>query len=166
MNKNIILTEVYNTYKINIIQDIDPESPREWDNLGNMVCFHKRYTLGDKHNLDIDSLPEFLKNKIYLPIYMYDHSGITIKTSPYNCQWDSGQVGYIYATKEAIKKEFNCKNLTKNILDKVYKMLESEVDIYDKYLTCEVYGYEIFDNVEDFKDSCYGYYDTPEELFW
>lgn len=29
-----------------------PESPREWDNLGTMVCFHNRYRLGDKHNYE------------------------------------------------------------------------------------------------------------------
>ncbi|MHC4619185.1 MAG: hypothetical protein ACYTEQ_15685 [Planctomycetota bacterium] len=33
--------------KVRIEQDPDAESPREWDNLGIMVCFHGRYTLGD-----------------------------------------------------------------------------------------------------------------------
>ena len=27
-----------------------PKSPREWDNLGTMVCFHRDYKLGDQHN--------------------------------------------------------------------------------------------------------------------
>lgn len=27
-----------------------PESPREWDNLGTMVCFHRDYKLGDPYN--------------------------------------------------------------------------------------------------------------------
>ena len=35
-------------YELKIVQDTDPESPRTWDNLGTMVCFHKRYELGDK----------------------------------------------------------------------------------------------------------------------
>lgn len=165
MNENIVLTEVYNTYKINIINDVNPQNPRtEWDNFGTMVCFHKRYNLGDKHDLDIDIFPEFLKDKIYLPLYLYDHSGITISTGPFNCPWDSGQVGYIYVTKEAIRKEYSCKRITKDILNKVYALLESEVKTYDKYLKCEVYGYEVFDSSGDFKDSCYGYYDLPEEI--
>ena len=33
--------------------DISPDemadSPRSWDNLGTMVCWHRRYQLGDKH---------------------------------------------------------------------------------------------------------------------
>ena len=37
--------------------DIYPEehlddSPRDWDNMGTMVCWHSRYTLGDKHDHD------------------------------------------------------------------------------------------------------------------
>ena len=167
MNENIVLTEVYNTYKINIVIDNNPADPMEHDNFGKMQCFHKNYIIGD--NLEFNNskdLINFIKNPdiISLPIYMYDHSGITIKTTPFNCLWDSGQVGYIYVTKEAIKKEFNCKNLTKNILDKVYAILKSEVKTYDKYLTGGVFFYEIFDSNGDLKDSSYDYYDTPEDI--
>ncbi len=28
----------------------NPESPREWDNLGHMICWHRLYNLGDEHN--------------------------------------------------------------------------------------------------------------------
>lgn len=35
---------------LKIYHDCDAESPREWDNLGTMVCFHRRYDLGDKHH--------------------------------------------------------------------------------------------------------------------
>jgi hypothetical protein len=31
-----------------ITTDIDPESPREWDNFGAMYCWHSRYNLGDE----------------------------------------------------------------------------------------------------------------------
>lgn len=33
---------------IQISHDEMAESPREWDSLGTMACFHRRYTLGDK----------------------------------------------------------------------------------------------------------------------
>lgn len=39
---------MYNGYKINIYQEEYSESPREWDNLGKMVCNHRQYTLGDE----------------------------------------------------------------------------------------------------------------------
>ena len=63
MNDNIILTEVYNTYKINIITDINPVDPREFDNFGKMQCFHRDYRLGD--TLDFNTIEEliyFIKN--------------------------------------------------------------------------------------------------------
>jgi hypothetical protein len=41
-----------------IYVDDDPENPREhYDHLGKMVCFHRRYDLGDKHDYsDLDEL--------------------------------------------------------------------------------------------------------------
>ena len=41
----------YKGYIIEIEQDENPESPREWDNLTTMICFHKKYNLGDKHDI-------------------------------------------------------------------------------------------------------------------
>ncbi len=35
-------------YFYKIEQDQDPESPREYDNLGKMCCWHRRYSLGDE----------------------------------------------------------------------------------------------------------------------
>jgi len=37
-----------------IVADMNPESPREWDNVGTMVCSHRRYNLGDEHQLSSD----------------------------------------------------------------------------------------------------------------
>jgi hypothetical protein len=75
--------------------------------------FHKNYILGDKHNLkteDFESFDEMaesvLDNGIYLPLYLYDHSGITMSYKPFGCRWDSGQVGFIYMTAQDIKKEY------------------------------------------------------------
>ena len=38
-----------NTIKVFI--DDDPQSPRDWDNAGTMLCFHGRHNLGDKSDL-------------------------------------------------------------------------------------------------------------------
>ena len=45
---------LYKGYTIAIDYDSDPSNPREWDNFGTMVCFHRRYALGDSFKLDID----------------------------------------------------------------------------------------------------------------
>lgn len=121
---------------LEIIQDESPESPRSWDNLGTMACSHRRYNLGDPTKTDKivgstkpEAILRFIKRKdvISLPIYMYDHSGITIKTTPFSCPWDSGLVGYIFVTKETVRKEFGIKRVTKEWIEKIKTYLEGEV---------------------------------------
>lgn len=135
--------------KIKIEYDTNTESPREWDNDSKMILFHGRYNLGDNHNFSVESFNEWFEenkeNLVYLPVYGYDHGGLTISTSPFSCSWDSGQLGYIYMTKEAAK------NYENPIL-----ALESEVKIYDLWIRGECYYYVIFDE-EEVLDSCGGY---------
>jgi len=163
-------------YRIKLFQDMDPQSPREDDNLGKMVCFHKSYNLGDKHNYnpnDYESWGEMsgkiFKNEnavLMLNLFLYDHSGITIATTPFGCRWDSGQVGFTFVTKEALLKEYGGKYCTKKKIEKAQKVLEAEVKTYDQYLTGDVYGYQLFEVVtcelghehEEELDSCWGYY--------
>lgn len=42
-----IRTEFYRGVKINIYPDDMEDRPRDWDNLGTMVCSHRQYNLGD-----------------------------------------------------------------------------------------------------------------------
>ena len=175
-------------YVISVIQDEDAEDPRSNDNIGNMICWHGRYSLGDKHSyengtalltsLACDSLTEEKKRELFdatfswsllgddeqgyhikstreelegehfdteeeayeyvrseveswieeedfieafktrddllsaieenyviLPLYLYDHGGITMRTSSFSDPWDSGQVGWIYASKQEFRNE-------------------------------------------------------------
>ena len=164
----IVKTFRKENYELEILQDESPESPREWDNLGTMICFHRRYNLGDKHNFSVEEGEKMTKEKdiISLPLYLYDHSGITMNTTGFSCRWDSGCVGFIYVTKEQVRKEYNVKRITKDIVDKVTKVLQGEVKTYDQYLTGDVYGYriskvEVCDKGCEHKeevDSCWGYY--------
>lgn len=39
-------------YNLQVFRDEYAENPREWDNLGKMVCWHRRYNLGDKHDYE------------------------------------------------------------------------------------------------------------------
>jgi hypothetical protein len=161
-------------YELKIERDEDPMNPRtEWDNLGTMVCFHKRYDLGDKtdyRSKDYDSWDELkqgiLENEgevVILPLYLYDHSGITISTSPFGCNFDSGRIGFIFVSNHKIKKEGIDET-------KVIEYLESEVKTYDKYLTGEVYRYSIYEietcslghEHRNFVEGCGGYYGEDE----
>ena len=161
-------------FELKIEQDTDPMNPRtDWDNLGTMVCFHKRYDLGDKTDYrsnDYDSWDELKEGIItnegevtILPLYLYDHSGITISTSPFDCNWDSGQIGFIFVSKYKMKKEGIDET-------KVEEYLKREVETYDQYLTGEVYCYEVYeietcDKGHEHKtlvESCGGYFGEEE----
>jgi hypothetical protein len=167
------------SYLIEIEQDMNPESPREkdyWDNFGTMVCFHNRYSLGDEHDYNSDDysgwdeqLKVISKNEdvcVILPLYLYDHSGITMNTTGFSCRWDSGQVGWIFISKEKVRKEYSVKRISKKLKERITGYLINEVKTYDQYLTGEVYGYKIskitkcdlgHEDTEEL-DSCWGYY--------
>ena len=99
------------------------------------------------------------KGTIIKGLFLYDHSGITISTGRFSCPWDSGQVGWIYITKDKIEKE----GWTPEQAD---KYLEGEVEVYDNYLTGEVYGFRIEDADGEEIESCWGYYgnDGKEDM--
>jgi hypothetical protein len=134
------------------------ETPRDWDNMGTMVCFHGRYDLGDKHNFkESRRFPDW-NYKSILPLYLYDHSGLTMSVFPFSCPWDSGQVGWIYADDKAIRAEYGVKRISKQLREKVDNILLAEVAIYDAYLTGEVYSWAVRNAEGEVIDSCHGYY--------
>lgn len=146
---------------VKIFQDEDAESPRvDYDNAGKMVCWHNRYTLGDKHTFhDPEGFLEWWKENgkggILLPLFLYDHSGLTMSTREFSCPWDSGQVGFIYATKETILKEWGKGKKNFALAEEV---LRGEVKTFDQYLTGDVYGYVVESPDGEHLDSCWGFY--------
>lgn len=160
---------------LQVIQDNDPINPRtEWDNLGVMVCFHNRYQLGDKNHgynsKDYNSWDEMkkaiIKNEdvaVILPLFLYDHSGITMKTTSFNDQWDSGQVGFIFVTKKQAREQFSKKRISKQFTKKLEDYMVGEVETYDQYLTGDVYGFQIINQEGEEEDSCWGFFgDDPK----
>src|SRR5436190_3182398 len=164
----------YKGYRIEIEHDEFASNPRtDFDNFGKMYCLHGRYDLGDKHSFrdnDFESWKEFMEavkesdSDVFLPLYLYDHSGITISTSKAYVRafdpqgWDSGMVGFIHAPASIIRKEYNVKRITKRVIDIATKLLQAEVDIYDQYLTGDVWSIALYDENNECVDSCGGFY--------
>ncbi len=179
----------YKGYNINISIDEWPADPREWDNIGTMLCWHPDYELGDIrlkneeslfqqmadesccfdndgfYSEDYGKIMKCMKDKcIILPLYLYDHSGITMKTNPFNCRWDSGAVGFIFVRKSSIKKEYGWKRLNVKRIRKIKDILISEVSTYDNYISGSVYGYTIEDGTTgELIGSCCGFYGYDHE---
>jgi len=146
---------------LEIHSDDSSDSPRSWYNLGTMFCKHGRYDLGDKHSYERKYLHRIEANKegkyIVLPLYLYDHSGITMRTTPFSCPWDSGQVGVIFVEKNKVREEYGWKVITAKRKEKILERLKGEVETYDQYLRGEVYGFRKLVDGEEV-DSCWGFY--------
>lgn len=156
-------------HTLKIYTDDYAESPREWDNLAQFVCFHKRYDLGDKHDIDhndYESWEEMIEantkeGDIVEPLYLLDHGSITISTSPFMCPWDSGRIGYAVVTKEAIIECYG--DDSPESRSRALRCLEAEVETYDHYLQGSVYGFELYDENDVLLDSCFGFYGYDNE---
>lgn len=181
--------------------DFFPNPRREDENFGTMICFHRRYQLGDEHkyfcsddlleemfinaagggekgkqmyeafvnSLDLHPgtsaqlraysralMAEIEKAYVVLPVYLLDHSGLSVSTTDFRDPWDSGQTGIIFASFDKIREEFEVEKITPEIRRKAENMLNAEVELYDAYLNGECYGYELYKNGE-LQDSCWGF---------
>jgi hypothetical protein len=164
----------YKGYKIEIVQDESPLNPREdWDNLSTMICFHRRYSLGDRnHGYDSEDYNGWKEMEkaiiqkerpvVILPLYMYDHGGITISHTSFSCPWDSGQIGFIFVSRNRAVKEYG-KRMTSKIQETIRKNVISEIEVYDDYVTGNVYGYRVLDEDGEKIDSCHGYFGYDHE---
>ena len=146
---------------LEIHQDDNPESPREWDNLGIMLCGHRSYELGDEQfnsREELDARLAELKPIIKIPLWLLDHSGLAMQTGSFASdaqQWDSGQVGWIVATKKDILNNFTGWNtgtgkrkpmrtlLSPRMIKHAEEILRDEVKTYSSYIGGDVYGYTI-----------------------
>jgi hypothetical protein len=172
-----VATHTYKYHRIALYADDSPESPRDWDTLGTLVCWHRRYRLGDalpealrsscSHHSDPDSLERFQawahqqrRTLLILPVYLYDHSGLALATRPFSCTWDSGQVGWIFASHAHIRAAFGVRRLTAAILARATASLRAEVETYSRSLDGDVYGYRLFgpEATDTEPDSCWGFY--------
>lgn len=111
-----------------------------------------------------------------MPLYLYDHSGITISTSSSSFQafdsvgWDWGLLGFIYLTHEKIKE--NWSNIEdEDIPEKSAEVMQAEVEEYDQFLRGDIYGFILEKGTRcdqgdihwETEDSCWGFYGYDHE---
>ena len=166
-------------YVYRIVRDEDPESPRDWDNLGKMVCFHLRRDLGDESprcspdeylsRLACEADPKLAdtlewleerglderynravgrsleRNYLFRELFLYEHSGMSLSSGPFEYPCDSSIFGFIYVAKDKIRQEYGFKVLTKAREQRILGYLDGEVETSDEFLTGQAYGYRVFE---------------------
>lgn len=151
---------------VTIYWDEDPMSPidsRYNEQNWALVCWHRRSNLGHdnrKESVTADELKAEVeesgdKIRTILPLYLYEHSGMTLSTKPYGCRWDSGQVGWIYMTVS----QFTSMGFEDGYLlaHDTAGLLESVVKNYDDFLAGRCYGYVVTNSEDDELESCWGF---------
>lgn len=157
--------EISPTEFVEIAQDLDPISPADWDNLGEIVySANSRYVLGTKavtHEEMRDIARQIeIGTLIGLPVYAYIHGDVKIRaadSNPFNCPWDSGQSGFVYATSEQVFREYGGKRMTKRIREAAKNLLRAEVETFSQYLEGDVWVITHWKDGE-VVDCCGGYY--------
>lgn len=114
---------------------------------------------------------------VILPLGLLDHSGLHMWVGggahwTDSAGWDSGTVGFIYATREDVLENWGVKSLDQivenhkgeklTVLEYAERVLRNEIETFDQYLTGDVYGYVIYmpdgEESERIGDSCWGFY--------
>lgn len=143
--------------RIRVMTDENAQDPRENDNVSRMACTHKRYDLGDeKWGIDssqFDSwdevqaaIEEEHKPVAILPLSLTDHGGLSMSIGV-SRGWDSGQVGFIYVTREALDEAWGAEHVQamteQERVETAERCMRAEVAEYDAHLRGEVYRFVI-----------------------
>jgi hypothetical protein len=94
---------------------------------------------------------------IGLPVYVYQHGSIAMRTTPFTCPWDSGQSGFVYVTRKTALDWQGGKRLTKRKVERVLASLAGIVEEYGRWINGETYLYVIEDEDGENVASCGGY---------
>lgn len=170
-----IETIKHKNFLIEIFPDPDISNPREDEVMGRIATVHlSRYRIADEGAPTIpddvgswEGAAYWLRNHVadlavILPLFLYDHSVQSVSTESFfgraqHAAWDSGQVGFIYATRQDIKRVTGRTKLTKATVARAERILREEVQAYDYYVRGEGYGYKVTNRYGEGVGSCWGY---------
>ena len=182
-----------NKAKAELIYDQHADNPRDCDNLGTILIAHnKAHWIANRDSAVDTSIPlgnspyehwdnirrEQLNLKksdiaIAYPITKYEHGAISLSLG-YTQGWDYGVVGFVYVTKETLRKEYGVKRITKSIIEYAENRLQEELDMLTAWLNGDCYGWQIKeyaltdDGLDweevDTLDACWGYLDQDQAI--
>lgn len=128
-----VLARIKDAERYRMDDDIDPD---DWDNYEWINYLRE---IEDKRK----------DEWAIVPVYMYEHGGISLSCSPFSCGWDSGMIGFMICDRkqaEMILGEWD--------YDKVVQAIVAEVKCLDEYY---VYGGYMYEVIEYKKCDCCGH---------
>lgn len=152
-------------------------NPREDDNLSkfafsnnwNEVDFQFQGGYNSRQHFieqgEVDLRKAIKDIAVCLPVHKYEHSEVGYSTFygyPYNCPWDSGTIGFLIVTKQAIRDNWGIKNVTQKYRDWAEKIAIAELETFSLYANGECYRYELFEDDKEV-DSCSGFFGADWE---
>ena len=157
------MKQTVNNVDVVVEYDNFPINPIEYSD-ALFVMFHKRYELGSTQSIDPDDFHDWFDMQEHLksiydyvtPVYMYEHSGIALKTTSFGDRWDSGQVGFACANYKdfAITEWAGMDEIINNLLHE-----------YQNYINGEVYAVYLYDaETEEQIDGMSGFSSEEEAM--
>ena len=168
MDYPIFKTKNHRGLTIEILFDTEPVSPKEFDLLGTIYSNRSNYNLMG-HNLDElfyenDEGDEMLDpDYVFLPIYSYEHGGISLSTKrdgQYFDTFDSGIFGLIATPKWKVKREYG--ELSNETVKQCKDALSREIELWNDYLQGNIFAYNVKNSEGEIIESCYGFYGGAE----
>ena len=146
-----IKTVTRNGLTARVFHDDLSESPRGLENMGAIVTKKSRHISIQEGNLSFTEAEKAIERDevLGLPVYAYVHGNIALSTSPFSCPWDSGQVGFITASKEKVREVYGVKRITKQVRELALKGLKCEVALLGDYVNGDVYYVQVFNDKGD-----------------
>ena len=165
------------------------ENPREWSNLWTILTWTSQYDSIDSNQYRdlveflLDNLTEKQLTNLYKgnpstkefferiqkrfydlgylvePISKFEHGQVSYSAGV-SQGWDSGVVGLAMVNINDVKKEYGASVLSKGLKEKIYGILDSELDTYNLWANGYVYTVALIDfdgNVVDSLGGMIGY---------
>lgn len=171
------------------------ESPREWSNLWTILTWTSRYNSIDNNPYyDLEEfLADYLTEKqianlykgepstkefferiqkrfynlgyLIAPITKYEHGQVSYSAGV-SQGWDAGVVGLAMVNINDVKKEYGTSVLSKGLKEKVFNILNSELNTYNMWANGEAYILSLVDDEGNTIDSLGGMlgYDSEEAM--
>ena len=121
----------------------DEAGMKRYERMVNIVSSRFRHGPKTEERAIDEAMQKVISEKyLMLPLYLYDHSGLAMSTESFSgraphAEWDSGQVGWIYVSKEDALREFDADKMTGAIRQKA----EDEIAVLIKQRQ-KLYRYE------------------------